>query len=251
MSPIKTLIICTALSTGLCSVISAQDAKEIVRKADQKLRGETSRAEFTMKIIRPSWQRSLSMKAWSKGQDYSLILVTAPARDEGTAFLKRENELWNWLPNINRTIKLPPSMMSQSWMGSDFNNDDLVKESSIVNDYNHSIDGEQTIRDYNCYRIIMNPKPEAAVVWGKVILYISKEEYLQLRGEFYDENDNLVKVMEASDVKTMDDRSIPTRLEMIPTDEENHKTILIYDDIEYNIDLSDRFFSIQNLKRVE
>ncbi|MGK7371085.1 MAG: outer membrane lipoprotein-sorting protein, partial [Candidatus Halalkalibacterium sp. M3_1C_030] len=113
-------------------IVQAQDATEIVKRADEKMRGESSRAEITMEIIRPTWSRSISMKAWSLGMDYSLILVTAPARDEGTAYLKRGNEIWNWLPDINRTIKMPPSMMSQSWMGSDFSNNDLVEESSIV-----------------------------------------------------------------------------------------------------------------------
>lgn len=229
----------------------AQDAAEIVRKADLKMRGESSRVNFTMRIIRPGWERTLSMKAWSLGQDYSLILVTAPAREEGTAYLKRENEIWNWLPNINRTIKLPPSMMSQSWMGSDFSNNDLVRESSMVTDYTHSLAGDSTINGYDCYKIRMIPKPGAPVVWGSVDAYISTDEYLQLRFDFYDEEGNPIKRMEGSEVRMMDGRMIPTRMEMIPLDEKNRKTVLIYNDIEFNIELSERFFSIQNLKRVD
>lgn len=228
----------------------AQNATEIVKKADEKMRGESSRAEMTMKIVRPTWERSVSMKAWSMGEDYSLILITAPARDEGSAYLKRENEIWNWLPDINRTIKLPPSMMSQSWMGSDFSNNDLVRESSIVTDYTHTLAGDSTLNSYHCYKIELVPKPDAPVVWSKVTTFISKDEYLQLRTEFYDENQEMIRLMESSEIKEMGGRRIPTRLEMIPLKENGKKTILIYQDIKFDIDISERFFSIQNMKRI-
>lgn len=248
INPITVLLLIALSGPAQAQV---QDATEIVKRADLKMRGESSRAEITMRIIRPTWERSISMNAWSLGVDYSLILITAPARDRGTAYLKRENEIWNWLPDINRTIKLPPSMMSQSWMGSDFSNNDLVRESSIVTDYNHSLAGDSTLSGFDCYKIEMIPKPDAPVVWGRVIAFISKEEYLQLRFEFYDEDQYLMRTMEGSNVEEMDGRMIPTRMEMIPEDEENHKTVLIYNTIEFNIDLSERFFSIQNMKRVE
>lgn len=244
-----TTIICWML--GVSIAVQAQDATEIIRKADEKMRGETSRAQVEMQIIRPSWQRSISMKTWSKGMDYSLILITGPARDEGTAYLKRENEIWNWLPNINRTIKMPPSMMSQSWMGSDFSNNDLVEEHSIVTDYSHKLVNDSTIAGRDSYKIEMIPKPEAPVVWGKVIAYISKKEYLQLRIEFYDEDNQLIKVMEGSDIEEMGGRVIPTRMEMIPIDKKGQKTVLIYEDINFNVDISNNFFSIQNMKRVD
>ncbi|MFH5883265.1 outer membrane lipoprotein-sorting protein [Halalkalibaculum sp. DA3122] len=239
------------LSLTLALPALAQDATEIVRQADLKMRGESSRAEITMKIIRPNWERSLTIKSWNKGDEYSLMLVTAPARDEGTAYLKRGNEIWNWLPNINRTIKLPPSMMSQSWMGSDFSNNDLVRESSIVTDYSHEIVGDTTISGYDCYNIEMIPKPEAPVVWGKVNVFISKEEYLQLRTEFYDEDNTLMRTMTGSKVEELDGRFIPTYMEMEPTDEPGNKTVLMYNEIEFDIDISESFFSIQNMKRVE
>lgn len=230
---------------------TAQDATEIVKKADEKMRGKSSRAVMTMKIVRPAWERSVTMKAWSLGEEYSLILITAPARDKGSAYLKRENEIWHWLPNINRTIKLPPSMMSQSWMGSDFSNNDLVREASMVVDYNHTLLGDSTLSGYESYKIQMNPKPEAPVVWEKVIVYISKDEYLQLRAEFFDENQQVVRVMEGSEISEIGGRLIPTRMEMIPLQEEGKKTIMIYKDIEFDIDISERFFSIQNMKRVD
>lgn len=239
-------------SFGVFSIsASAQSATEIVQRAYEKMQGENSKAEMTMTIVRPNWERSVSFKSWSLGQDFSLILTTAPARDEGTAFLMRENEIWNWLPDVNRTIKMPPSMMSQSWMGSDFSNNDLVRESSVVKDYTHTLLSDTTISGYDCYKIEMIPKPEAPIVWAKVYIYISKDEYLQLRSEFYDEDDYLVRIMNGSDVKEMGGRLIPAKMEMIPVEEEGNKTVITYQSLEFDVDISERFFSIQNMKRVE
>lgn len=245
------IIVTLLLMIGVALPLQAQDATEIVRKANEKMQGEQSRAEVTMQIIRPSWERSISMKSWSMGEDYNLILITAPARDEGTAFLMRENEIWNWLPNVNRTVKMPPSMMSQSWMGSDFSNNDLVRESSIVTDYTHTLQGDTTISDYDCYIIEMTPKPDAPVVWSKVLSYISKDEYLQLRGEFYDEDDVLVRIMNGSEIKELGGRLLPTKMEMNPVEEDGRKTVITYQNLEFDIDISENFFSTQNMKRVE
>lgn len=235
----------------LSPIASAQDATEIVQRADEKMRGESSKVEMDMTIVRPDWERTISMKAWNRGTDYSLILITAPARDEGTAYLKRENEIWNWVPNVGRTIKLPPSMMSQSWMGSDFTNDDLVRESSMVTDYEHELVGEETINGLDNYKIEMTPKPDAPVVWEKVIVWISKDEYLQLRSEFYDERGELVNTMEASEVTEFDGRQLPSRMEMIPADKEEHKTVLKYQSMNFNEDIPESFFTRQNMRRVD
>jgi len=134
------------------SFIYAQDIKEIIRISDEKFRGTSSEGEMTMIIQRPTWSREVSMKNWSLGTEYSLIYITAPAKEKGQVFLKRDKEMWNWVPNIERMIKIPPSMMMQSWMGSDFTNDDLVRESSIVKDYTHKLLGEEIVDGYNCYK---------------------------------------------------------------------------------------------------
>ena len=131
----------------------AQDAREIVEKMDKKWRGDWVTQEMTMTIVRPSWQRSISMKTWGRGQEYSMVYITAPAKEKGQVFMKRQKEMWNWVPSIDRMIKLPPSMMMQSWMGSDFTNDDLIRESSVVRDYTHTIVGEETIQDRLFYKI--------------------------------------------------------------------------------------------------
>lgn len=233
------------------SLLKAQDANEIVKKADQKMRGNTSQATVTMKIIRPTWSRTVSFQFWSKGTDFSMILITGPARDQGSAFLKRDKEIWNWVPRISRVVKLPPSMMMQSWMGSDFTNDDLIKESSIVTDYTHKIVGDSTIDGRDCYKILMIPKPGAAVVWGKVIIWISKKEYMELKVKYYDEDGNLVSTMETSDIKMLGGRLLPTHMEMIPADKKGHKTVLDYHSMTFNKPIPDRFFSLQNMKRLQ
>lgn len=244
----RTLYLIIALS--FCHSLFAQNASDIVKKADEKMRGETSQAELTIKTIRPSWTRSMDVKVWIKGNDYSMILVQSPAKDKGIVFLKRKKEVWNWMPALERTIKLPPSMMSQSWMGTDFTNDDLVKESSVVNDYDHSIVGDTVIDNRSCYIIQMIPKPEAAVVWSKLIVCIDKKDFLELHTRFYDEDGKIINIMNAYDVKTMDGRLIPTRFEMIPTDKKNQKTEMTYKSIKYNRPIEDAFFTSEKMKTV-
>jgi hypothetical protein len=137
----------------LSNLAIAQTAKEIVEKMDKKWRGDYSTQTMTMTIVRPTWERSISMKSWSNGTEFTMIYITAPAKERGQVFMKREKEMWNWVPSIDRMIKLPPSMMMQSWMGSDFTNDDLIRESSIVEDYEHSIIGEEEIQGKMCHII--------------------------------------------------------------------------------------------------
>jgi outer membrane lipoprotein-sorting protein len=228
-----------------------QTAKEIVKKADEKARGKTSIAQMTITTTRPKWTRSMELKAWSKGTDLALILVQSPVKDKGVCFLKRKKEVWNWLPSLDRNIKLPPSMMSQSWMGTDFTNDDLVKESSVVDDYEHALVGEEMIGERQCFKIEMIPKEDAAVVWGKLITWIDQKDFLQLRVEFYDEFNELVNVMTGSEIKMIGGRLLPSKMEMVPADKEGHKTVIVYEDIIFDTPLKDDFFSIANMSRVQ
>lgn len=245
----KTIIL--SILTALFAFSAAgQNIDEIVKKADEKFRGTSSKGNLTMIIERPTWSREISMKNWTLGNEYSMIYITAPAKEKGQVFLKRENEMWNWVPTIERMIKIPPSMMMQSWMGSDFTNDDLVKESSLVKDYTKKLTGEEIVQGYDCYKIKLTPKPDAPVVWGKINMWVSKKEYFWLKAEFYDEEDILVNTEILSEIKKMDDRKMPTRLEMIPADEEGHKTIMIFNDIEFDINIDESFFSQQNMQRI-
>lgn len=236
------------LAMGLPS--SAQSAADIIKKAEDKLRGEKTFAELKMTIIRPSWQREITMKSWSLGEDYSLVVITGPARDKGAAFLKRRKELWNWQPTIERTIKMPPSMMMQSWMGSDFTNDDLVRESSMKNDFTYEMAGKEEVAGRSCFKIILTPKPDAAVVWGKVIMWVDEKDYLEMKVEFYDEDEFLVNTMYGKDVKTLGGKLLPSKMELIPADKPGQKTIVEYLSLDFNVKVDEKYFSLQNLRRV-
>lgn len=228
----------------------AQNASEIVKKAYDKERGTSSRGEMSMTIVRPSWKRTINFKMWGKGQDYSLTLVTYPAKEKGQTFLKRKNDLWSWNPTISKMIKLPASMMSQGWMGSDYTNDDILKESSIVVDYTHKIIGSEKIEGYDCYMIEMTPKPEANIVWGKLIKWISKNDFLQLKTEYFDEDGYKVKSEIGKNVKQIGGRLLPTLVEIIPEDEPGKKTIVELINIEFDIKIEESFFSQQNMQKI-
>lgn len=227
-----------------------ETAREIVFKANDLMHGSSSTSTAVMTVVKPDWSREMTTKLWMLEPDYAMILITAPAKDKGTVTLKRESEIWNWVPSIERVIKIPPSMMLQPWMGSNFTNDDLVRESSIVEDYTQEIVGEETIDGYTCHKIRLLPKPEAGVVWGKMMMWISKDGYLELRIEYYDEDGGLVKYMTGRNVKEIGGRTLPTLWEMMPVDEEGEKTVLEYKEMAFNVGLSPTYFSQQNMKRV-
>jgi outer membrane lipoprotein-sorting protein len=228
--------------------LQAQDARAIVERMDKNMRGDYSTQELTMTIVRPTWQRTISMKGWSVGQDYSMILITAPAKEKGQVFLKREKEMWNWVPAIDRMIKIPPSMMMQSWMGSDFTNDDLVRESSVIDDYEHRLLGKEMEQGRSCFKIELIPKPETAVVWGKILLWITEEDYLQLKVEFYDEDEMLKNTQYLSNIQTMGKRKLPTHWEMVPAGQEGKKTVVDLVKTDFDTVIPESFFSQQNMK---
>jgi outer membrane lipoprotein-sorting protein len=214
------------------------------------MRGLTSQAEMVIRLVRPTWSREMTVKSWSKGTDYAVILIKEPAKDKGVAFLKRKKEVWNWVPRLERSIKLPPSMMSQSWMGTDFTNDDLVKESSMVDDYDHTLKRDTIIRGSECYTVEMIPKPETAVVWGKVITCIDKKHFVELHARFYDEEGELINIMNGYDVKLLGGRMIPAKAEMIPADKKNQRTEIIYNNMLFDKPIDDSFFTLQQLKNL-
>lgn len=244
----KYIILLTTLISWLSSY--SQDPIEIIRKVEDNMHGDASYSELTMTTERPRYTREISMKSWSLNDEYALILIMAPARDKGTAFLKRGNEIWNYVPNIDRTVKMPPSMMAQSWMGSDFSNDDLVRGSSTVNDYTHSLLGSETIDGLDCYVLELIPKPETPIVFDKVIYWVSKKHYLPVKIENYDEFDELASIMNFKDFREMGGRLIPAVIEMIPTSRSGHKTTLTTHKADYNISLDQGFFSLQNLTSI-
>lgn len=247
----KTLLVLLLIFSA--PVVLAQSAFDIVKKADEKMQGEqTSTVVMSMQIVRPKYTRTLQFKSWTKGRDLSMTLILAPAKDKGQSYLKLKKEMWNWNPSISKMIKLPASMMSQGWMNSDYTNDDLLNPSSIVTDYTHQMSGNEVIDNINCWKISLLPKDESAVVWGKVVLWISKDgEYFILKSAYYDEEMELVKTETASDIKVFSGRKIPSRIELIPADKPNQKTVITIDDARFNMPIDDSFFSQQNMKRLQ
>ncbi len=235
------------------NALLAQDlsATDIVRKADEKFNGEkSSYSVMSMKVIRPEWQRTIEFKSWTLGKDFALALITAPAKETGQTFLKRGSEMWSWNPSISRLIKLPPSMMSQGWMGSDYTNDDILRESSVVNDYVHEIVGEENIDGRSCYKINMTARENASIVWGKQIRWIDKKDFLVLKAELYDEDGYLVRTETGSDIRIMDGRTITSKIELVPEEEPENKTLIEILEIKFNLPVEESYFSQQNMKRV-
>lgn len=247
---LTTTIIIISLFMGSSIIAQDMTAKQIIEQADKKNRGESMKGIMSMTIVRPKWERTIVMKNWSKGDENFMIYITEPAKEKGQVFLKVGKEMWNYVPTISRMIKIPPSMMMQSWMGSDFTNDDLVKQSSIVVDYTHKLLGEEDVRGQNCYILELVPLPDAPVVWGKIKSWITTDGFNLWKTEYYDEDGFLINVENAYNLKMMGDRIIPTKIEMIPADEEGKKTVLEFHELEYNIDIDDSFFSKQNMKKV-
>ena len=247
----KLLILIVFFAGWLGSRAQEPGAREIIQKADDKNRGLSSQGTMTMTVIRPDWTRTITMKTWSKFREYSLVLITAPAKDKGQVFLKIKTEMWNWVPSIDKTIKIPPSMMLQSWMGSDFTNDDLVKQSSIVVDYTHKLLGREKVRETDCYKVELTPLPDAPVVWGKVIMWVTVRGFDVWMAEYYDEDNKLVNVSNNYDIRRMGDRDIPTRLEMVPVNKKGQKTVMQIDELKFNTGIDERFFSQQNMKKIK
>ena len=246
----STLMACFMIIAFPNIQVRAQTAVQIVQKSIDLLNGKSSQATIQMTIVRPKYARSLEMKTWSSGSDYFMVYITSPAQEKGQVFMKRETDMWNWIPKISRMIKIPPSMMSQSWMGSDFTNNDLVKVNSLAVDYTHSMLGEEEIEGYDCYKIELIPTLESPVVWGKVNMWISKEEYFQMRMEYYDEDMELVNLMEASDVKQFGDRMLPSKMVMIPVKKDGQQTMMVTLEQSFDVAIDSEFFSQQNMKRV-
>ncbi|MBN2892022.1 MAG: outer membrane lipoprotein-sorting protein [Bacteroidales bacterium] len=242
------------LTTILFALISsvfvfAQDATAILKRAYEKTEGNSQYAEMTMQIVRPRWQREISMKFCSLGTEYSMVLITDPVKDKGQTFLMVDNEMWMWNPTISRIVKLGPSMMSQGWMNSDYSNDELLNGGSIIEDYDAKITGSEKVSGKDCNIIELTPKDGTTIIWGKQILWISKESDMILKNEFYDEDDFLVKTHIASDIKMMDGREIPTKFEIIPEDTPNNKTVVIMTLIDFDVKVEKSFFTQQNMQK--
>ena len=231
---------------GLTLLLTVSASAQI-HEIDRLYRANSSYAEIEMEIVTPHWQRTLSMDAWSEGMKKTFIRITAPAKENGVTTLRIGNEMWNYLPKTNKVIKIPPSMMMSSWMGSDFTNDDLVKEFSLYEDYKYNEVTPDSAVDSLIY-INCVPRPDLPVVWGNVVIAATRDRNLPVWEKYYDEKGELMRVMCFSDVKTFGDRTIPATMEMVPQNKEGHKTVIRYLKIEYDIPINEETFSLRNLR---
>ncbi len=244
-------ILSILLSLIFAVSITAQDAKSIVEKADENVRGSSSKAQMKITVVRPKWSKEMTIKSWTKGNKFAVSVLQSPKKDKGIVFLKRDKEVWNWIPSIERTVKLPPSMMMQSWMGTDLKNDDLVKQSSLVVDYTHSLLGTETIDSLECYKLELIPKEDASVVWGKILMWIDTKNYIQIKSEFYDEDEFLVNKIHASNIKSYGDRYLPSKIEFTTVDNPGYKTIMEYLDIKFDVEIPKKYFTTRYMKRLK
>ena len=229
--------------------VSAIEIDELIRHIDRLWRGETSRASMTMTVKTQRYKRSMTMEAWSRGKDYSLVVIRNPIKDKGIATLKVKENIWNYLPKINRVTKVPSSMMSGSWMGSHFTNDDLVKESTFEDDFNSSITFEGMRNGMTIYEMTSIPKEDAAVVWGKVMMQIEQKTLAPHRALYYDEEGLLVRTLTFDQPQQIGERTVPMRLTLQPEDKPEESTVIIYNDIVLDVPIADAFFSLQNLQK--
>ncbi|MDD5711810.1 MAG: outer membrane lipoprotein-sorting protein [Smithellaceae bacterium] len=224
-----------------------KNGQAVVQAAFDYWRGKTSTAVVNMTIHRPEWERTMTIKAWTKGEKDSLVVIISPAKDSGNSTLKKGPEMWVYNPKVNRVIKLPPSMMAQSWMGSDFSNNDLAKSDSLLHDYTHKIVGMETQEGKKVYLIESTPKPAAPVIWGKQRFKI-REDYIMLTQEFYDEDGKLVKSMVAQRIEMQDGKLFPQVWVMRKADARDEFTKLVYRELTFDRDIPDGTFSLTSLK---
>ncbi len=223
--------------------------RDILDKAEQLLWGKTVQGEYEMTISTPRWQRTLGLRVWIERPKRSFVRIVSPAKEAGIGSLRLGAEMWNYLPNVERIIKIPPSMMLQPWMGSDFTNDDLVKESSILDDYTHKVIATATLNKEPVYEVEATAKPEAAVVWGRIVYSVRKSDFVPLKEEFYDERGALVRTMIFTDVRSMGGRRVPTRWEMRPQDKPGNLTTIVLKSATYDQPIAAEVFSQRNLQK--
>ena len=243
------LLLFAAWFPGPLPAATELSSKEVLDHVDDLYRGSSSEGVFTMKVVTEHYSREMKLEAWSQGKDYSLLRILLPKKEKGTATLKADRDIWNYLPKVKRVIKVPSSMMGGSWMGSHFTNDDLIKESRMADDYTHEI----TFRgDRDGTRVIdltLTPHPEAAVVWGQVVLTVQEEGWLPLGVTYFDEDMNLSRTMTYSDPKDLGGRVLPVRMIVTPADKPGEYTEIVYENIAFDVELPDDLFTLRSLRQ--
>jgi outer membrane lipoprotein-sorting protein len=227
------------------------NALQVLKKVEKKLVSSSMYAELNITIKRPRWTKNMTLNTWSKGSDYAAAYVSSPEKDKGTVYIKTTNNVYNYLPRIRKTVKLPATMLNQSWMGTDLSADDLVKLTRLANDYSAKIIGSQKVSGRDCYEIELLPKSSADVLWGKLLLYIDKIEYIQLKTVFYDEDISVVNTLVCSELKVFDGRKLASRLVMTPANKTGYQTTIVYSKIIFDKLIPDSFFSKENIAKIK
>ena len=227
----------------------AIDADELIRHIDRLWRGDTSHSTMSMTVKTQRYERAMTLEAWSRGKERSLIVIREPVKDRDVATLKVEDNIWNYLPKINRVTKVPSSMMSGSWMGSHFTNDDLVKDSTFESDFRSTISFQGERDGRAVYEITSVARPDAAVVWGKVVTLIEQKTLAPYLARYYDEAGALIRTMRYDQFRTIGERVIPMRMTLQPHDKPDESTVVVYGEIAFGVPLEDSFFSLQSLQR--
>jgi hypothetical protein len=242
---IRQTVLVWSLLLILPAAAFAIDLKELVRQVEQQYNGNSSHARADMKVKTEHWQRNMTLEAWSLGRDHFLTRIQAPPKEKGVSTLKVNKEVWNYMPRVDRVIKVPPSMMGGAWMGSHITNDDLVKATHVDLDYDLTLAGETETQ----WRISCLPKPDVPVVWGKIVYAIRKADRVPLKVEYFDENMVKVREIRFDDVQSVENRAIPMRMTVQPLDKPGEQTVLHYQEIDYDIPIKESYFSLRNLKK--
>jgi outer membrane lipoprotein-sorting protein len=225
------------------------DVQLLITRIDQLLSGRSSIGVMTMSIKTPSWSRSLRMKVWSQGKNYALVRVLEGGpRETGMMTLKREKQLWNWLPQAGRVMKLPSGMLGDSWLGSDFTNDDLVRGNSLTDDFTAAVTGVEKVDGHDAWHVVLIPKPSAAVVWGRVEMQVDRASCLPIVEHFFDEDGKMARQMIFSDFRQIGWRQFPGKMTVIPA-EKGRETSIVYSEIQFDVDIAADTFSLQRLRQ--
>lgn len=238
-------VVIFVLIFSLSSIVGASpDPEQIIKEMENLYRGDRSKAEITMIVETPQYKRQMQMTSSSIGEEQSFIRILTPKKDRGISTLKLDREMWNYFPKINKVIKVPPSMMMGAWMGSDFTNDDLVKQTDLTDEYQLSLESTDTE-----YTITLVPKELTVTVWGKIDYVINRALMIPKTQRFYDDRGELIRTLVFSEPKQYGDYTLPSRLEMLPHNKPGHKTVIVYDTFDLNAeDVSDDQFTLRNLR---
>ena len=224
--------------------VADRDAKSLIDEMEALYRGESSKATMTMKVETPQYSRTMQMESSSVGQQDAFIRILSPKKDRGISTLKLDQEMWNFFPKINKVIKVPPSMMMGSWMGSDFTNDDLVKQTTLTQEYDLQL--TETLTEYN---ITLLPREQTVTVWGRIDYIVNKEHLVPVNQNFYDDEGVMIRKMVFSELKDFGGRIVPSVMEVIPLNKEGHRTVIIYNNLEFDPpDVDESIFTLRHLK---